>query len=75
LRRVTNQHPHRQASPGEGGGPAPQTIGYGLTDSPAALCAWIVENEPARGGHFAALEQPELFTEEVRSCFRALRLP
>jgi epoxide hydrolase len=144
----------------------PQTIGYALTDSPAALCAWIVEkfwswtdhdgdldtvisrdelldnlmiywlsrsgassarlywesiqqinewisgeaadtvgvpvgcsvfpkelqrpsrrwaqrrftdirywNEPARGGHFAALEQPELFTEEVRSCFRALRLP
>ena len=21
----------------------PQTIGYGLVDSPAALCAWIVE--------------------------------
>jgi pimeloyl-ACP methyl ester carboxylesterase len=147
-------------------GTRPQTIGYALTDSPAALCAWIAEkfwswsdhdgdldtvisrdelldnlmiywlsrsgassarlywesirqvnewisgeaadtvgvpvgcsvfpkelqrpsrrwaqrrftdirywNEPARGGHFAALEQPELFTEEVRSCFRALRLP
>ena len=142
----------------------PQTIGYALTDSPAALCAWIVEkfwawtdhdgdletvigrdelldnlmlywltrsgassarlywesirqvnqwisgevtdtvsvpvgcsvfpkelqrpsrrwaqrrftdirywNEPARGGHFAALEQPALFVEEVRGCFRALR--
>ena len=23
--------------------PGPQTIGYGLVDSPAALCAWIVE--------------------------------
>jgi epoxide hydrolase len=147
-------------------GTRPQTIGYALTDSPAALCAWIVEkfwswsdhdgdldtvisrddlldnlmiywlsrsgassarlywesirqvnewisgeaadtvgvpvgcsvfpkelqrpsrrwaqrrftdirywNEPARGGHFAAFEQPELFTEEVRNCFRALRLP
>jgi pimeloyl-ACP methyl ester carboxylesterase len=142
----------------------PQTIGYALTDSPAALCAWITEkfwawtdhdgdldavisrdelldnlmlywlpkagassvrlywesirrvnewitgavtdrvsvpvgcsivpkelqrpsrrwaarrftdirywNEPARGGHFAALEQPELFVHEVRDCFRALR--
>ena len=142
----------------------PQTIGYALVDSPAALCAWIVEkfwawtdhdgdletvisrdelldnlmlywltgsgassarlywesirqvnqwisgdmtdtvsvpvgcsvfpkelqrpsrrwaerrftdirywSEPARGGHFAALEQPALFVEEVRGCFRALR--
>jgi epoxide hydrolase len=30
-------------------------------------------NEPPRGGHFAAFEQPELFVEEVRACFRALR--
>jgi epoxide hydrolase len=29
--------------------------------------------EPARGGHFAAFEQPELFTEEVRSFFRLVR--
>ncbi len=135
----------------------PQTIGYGLVDSPAALCAWILEkmhawtdgdvltrddlldnlmlywlpgtgasaarlywesfaevqahfrdgvtdtvgvpvggsvfprenprpsrrwaqrrftdirywNEPARGGHFAAFEQPALFVEEVRACVRA----
>lgn len=133
----------------------PQTIGYGLVDSPAALCAWIVEkfqawtdgdvltdddlldnlmlywlpgtgasaarlywesfaevqarfrdpevhdvvdvpvgcsvfprenprpsrrwaqrrfpdirywNEPPRGGHFAAFEQPGLFVAEVRAC-------
>jgi pimeloyl-ACP methyl ester carboxylesterase len=142
----------------------PQTIGYALVDSPAALCAWIVEkfwawtdcdghpenvltrdelldnvmlywlpgtgasaarlywesirrvnqwisgsiddtvavptgcsvfpkelqrpsrrwaerrfrdirywNEPARGGHFAAFEQPELFVDEVRSFFRLVR--
>ena len=136
----------------------PQTIGYGLADSPAALCAWIVEkllawsdgealsrddlldvvmlywlpragassarlywesmrtvnewisgtvtetvdvpaacsifpeelqrpsrrwaerrftdirywNEPERGGHFAAFEQPELFAGEVRAAFRTL---
>ncbi len=145
-------------------GTRPQTIGYALADSPAALCAWIVEKfwswadhegdldtvisrdelldnlmiywlsrsgassarlywesigqvnqwisgevtdtvsvpvgctvfpkelqrpsrrwaqrrftdirywgEPARGGHFAALEQPALFVEEARACFRVLR--
>ncbi len=138
----------------------PQTIGYGLVDSPALLCAWIVEkfrswtdpesvltrddlldnvmmywlpgtgassarlywesirqvnawlagastdtvdvpagcsvfphelqrpsrrwaerrftdvrywNEPPKGGHFAAFEQPELFVDEVRSFFRLVR--
>lgn len=29
--------------------------------------------EPERGGHFAALEQPGAFVEEVRATFRALR--
>ena len=147
-------------------GTRPQTIGYSLVDSPAALCAWIIEkfwawtdsdghpdsvltrdelldnvmlywlprcgasaarlywesivqvnktitgplsdtvtvptgcsifpaelqrpsrrwaerrfvdiqywNEPARGGHFAAFEQPQLFTDEVRSFFRLIREP
>ncbi|WP_086781650.1 epoxide hydrolase family protein [Crossiella equi] len=142
----------------------PQTVGYALTDSPAGLCAWIVEKfaswtdsggrpetvltrdemlddislywftrtaassarlywesfrevgewfstatrdtvpvptgcsvfpkemprpsrrwaanrypdirhwgEPARGGHFAAFEQPELFVEELRAFFRLVR--
>jgi pimeloyl-ACP methyl ester carboxylesterase len=30
-------------------------------------------NEQTRGGHFAAFEQPELFTEEVRAFFRLVR--
>ncbi len=30
-------------------------------------------NEPERGGHFAAFEQPEVFVSEIRSCFRSLR--
>ena len=30
-------------------------------------------NEPARGGHFAAFEQPELFAHEIRSFFRLVR--
>jgi pimeloyl-ACP methyl ester carboxylesterase len=135
----------------------PQTLGYGLLDSPAAQCAWIVEkfwdwtdcaghpenviardrlldnvmlywlpgtgassarlywesfgsrrwdtvevptgvtlfpqeinrtprswierrytdlrhwSEPATGGHFASLEQPEVFVDELRTFFRTLR--
>jgi epoxide hydrolase len=30
-------------------------------------------NEPERGGHFAAFEQPELFVDEVRAFFRVVR--
>jgi pimeloyl-ACP methyl ester carboxylesterase len=30
-------------------------------------------NEVERGGHFAAWEQPQLFSEELRAAFRALR--
>ncbi len=30
-------------------------------------------NEPEKGGHFAAFEQPEIFVNEVRACFRTLR--
>ena len=30
-------------------------------------------NEPDKGGHFAAFEQPETFVDEVRTCFRSLR--
>jgi epoxide hydrolase len=30
-------------------------------------------NEPDKGGHFAAFEQPELFINEVRSFFRLVR--
>jgi pimeloyl-ACP methyl ester carboxylesterase len=30
-------------------------------------------NEVDRGGHFAAMEQPELFVSEMRHCFAALR--
>jgi pimeloyl-ACP methyl ester carboxylesterase len=33
----------------------------------------IYYNKPAKGGHFAAWEQPELFSEELRAAFRSLR--
>jgi microsomal epoxide hydrolase len=29
--------------------------------------------EPPRGGHFAAMEAPDLFVDDVRSFFRSLR--
>ena len=32
-------------------------------------------NEAEKGGHFAAWEQPDLFTREVRAAFRPLRQP
>ncbi|HEX4158428.1 MAG TPA: epoxide hydrolase [Rhizomicrobium sp.] len=33
----------------------------------------IYYNRPAKGGHFAAWEQPELFTHDVRAAFKSLR--
>jgi pimeloyl-ACP methyl ester carboxylesterase len=33
----------------------------------------IYFNEVAKGGHFAAWEQPQLFSEEIRAGFRSLR--
>ena len=30
-------------------------------------------NQLDRGGHFAAFEQPEIFVQEVRTCFRHMR--
>ena len=33
----------------------------------------IYYNRPAKGGHFAAWEQPELFCQEMRAAFRSLR--
>jgi pimeloyl-ACP methyl ester carboxylesterase len=30
-------------------------------------------NEVDRGGHFAAWEQPELLSDEIRDAFRSLR--
>lgn len=39
----------------------------------ASLTNIIHWNELDRGGHFAAFEQPELFVNEIRQCFRQLR--
>jgi hypothetical protein len=33
----------------------------------------VYYNKPARGGHFAAWEEPELFAAELRAAFGSLR--
>ncbi|MCS3794995.1 hypothetical protein [Niastella sp. OAS944] len=33
----------------------------------------IYFNEVPKGGHFAAWEQPQLFTREMRAAFKSLR--
>ena len=33
----------------------------------------VKHHTPAKGGHFAAREQPELFAAELRTAFRTLR--
>jgi hypothetical protein len=30
-------------------------------------------HSPRRGGHFAAWEEPQLFTDELRAAFRSIR--
>ena len=41
--------------------------------APAVYPHLFYWNEVDRGGHFASLEVPERFTEELRRCFRAVR--
>jgi epoxide hydrolase len=41
--------------------------------APAVYPNLFYWNELDRGGHFASLEVPDLFTEELRRCFRSLR--
>src|SRR6202044_2400779 len=65
--------------------PKPITIPYAISVSPDELYraprSWaerayptnlIYFNELDRGGHFAAWEQPQLFSEEMRAAFRPL---
>jgi len=73
--------PHDVASPP----PQPVTIPVGFTTFPGEIWktprSWVEAvypnviyfNEVDRGGHFAAWEEPELFSEELRAAFRALR--
>ena len=33
----------------------------------------LIHNQVEKGGHFAAWEQPQIFSEELRASFRSLR--
>jgi pimeloyl-ACP methyl ester carboxylesterase len=68
-----------------GQAPPPVSVPVGFTTFPdeifAAPRSWVETvypdlayfNEAERGGHFAAWEEPQLFSEEVRAAFRSLR--
>jgi pimeloyl-ACP methyl ester carboxylesterase len=65
--------------------PPPVAVPVGFTNFPGEVFpaprSWVEVvfpglayfNEPHRGGHFAAWEEPELFSTEVRAAFRSLR--
>ena len=75
-----------QATAAAAGKPMPEVkLPVGFTTFPGEIWrsprSWVEKGYPkvtyfheaARGGHFAAWEEPELFSEEVRAAFRALR--
>jgi pimeloyl-ACP methyl ester carboxylesterase len=75
-----------QAAAGAAGqAPPPVAVPVGYTNFPGEVFpaprSWVEVvfpgvtyfNEPDRGGHFAAWEEPELFTTEVQAAFRPLR--
>jgi pimeloyl-ACP methyl ester carboxylesterase len=68
-----------------GQAPPPISVPVGFTTFPDEIWAsprsWVEAvypdlayfNEADRGGHFAAWEEPQIFTEEVRAAFKSLR--
>jgi pimeloyl-ACP methyl ester carboxylesterase len=68
-----------------GQAPPPMTLPFGFTTFPGEIWrtprSWVEKaypnvsyfNEAERGGHFAAWEEPQLFSAEVRAAFRSLR--
>jgi pimeloyl-ACP methyl ester carboxylesterase len=73
----------RAAAAGEA--PPEVSLPVGFTQFPGEIFlaprSWVEQgypnvtyfNEAERGGHFAAWEEPELFSEEIRTAFRPLR--
>jgi pimeloyl-ACP methyl ester carboxylesterase len=68
-----------------GQAPPPMTLPFGFTTFPGEIWrtprSWVEKaypnvmyfNEADKGGHFAAWEEPQLFTEELRAAFRSVR--
>jgi pimeloyl-ACP methyl ester carboxylesterase len=75
----------RAAALAAGQAPTEVSLPVGFTTFPGEIWrsprSWVEQaypnltyfNEADRGGHFAAWEEPELFSEEVRAAFRPLR--
>ncbi|WP_127502735.1 epoxide hydrolase family protein [Actinoplanes solisilvae] len=73
------------AATASGQAPPPVTVPVGFTTFPGEIWAaprsWVETvypgaayfNEVGSGGHFAAWEEPAIFADEVRACFRPLR--
>jgi len=65
--------------------PPPMNLPFGFTTFPGEIWktprSWVEKNYPNvmyfnevdRGGHFAAWEEPQLFSEEMRKAFRSVR--
>jgi hypothetical protein len=72
-------------NPNAGQTPPPVNVPVGFSAFPGEIFraprSWAEQsyptlsyyNQPSRGGHFAAWEEPGLFTREVRAAFRSLR--
>ncbi len=75
----------RATASAAGQAPAEVSIPVGFTTFPGEIFqaprSWVEQaypnltyfNEADKGGHFAAWEEPEVFTNEVRAAFRSLR--
>jgi pimeloyl-ACP methyl ester carboxylesterase len=75
----------RAAALAVGQAPPPLSLPVGFSAFPGEIFqaprSWVEKvypnviyyNEPEKGGHFAAWEEPELFAAEVRAAFRPLR--
>ena len=75
----------RGRGPGVRQAPQPVSVPVGFTTFPGEVLvaprSWVEMvypglayfNEVDRGGHFAAWEEPELFSTEVRAAFSSLR--
>jgi pimeloyl-ACP methyl ester carboxylesterase len=74
-----------QAQAKAAGQAPPMTLPFGFTTFPGEIWrtprSWVEKaypnviyfNEVDKGGHFAAWEEPQLFSEELRAAFRSLR--
>jgi hypothetical protein len=75
----------RARAKASGQAPPPMTLPVAFTTFPGEIWrtprSWVESfypnvtyfNEAERGGHFAAWEEPELFSAEMRAAFRPLR--